>query len=46
MIQYLCEKMGINIIAEGIEDRHTAYSLKEMGITRMQGYYFHRPEEL
>jgi predicted signal transduction protein with EAL and GGDEF domain len=35
--------MGIDIVAEGIEDQETAEILTEMGADYLQGFYFSRP---
>jgi len=35
--------LGIKVIAEGIEDKRTALSLKELECDYMQGYHFGRP---
>jgi ammonium transporter, Amt family len=37
---------GLHAIAEMIEDKATATALIEMGVTDLQGYYFHRPEPI
>ncbi|XBQ16623.1 MAG: EAL domain-containing protein [Oceanicaulis sp.] len=39
----LCSKFGIGVIAEGIEERAEADTLRELGIYLFQGYYFARP---
>ena len=35
--------LGINIIAEGVEDRHQLERLREMECPQVQGYWFSRP---
>ena len=38
----LCKKLGSMGIGEGVETREEAVTLRELGITMMQGYYFGR----
>lgn len=40
----MCEQLAINVIAEGIETRDEAHCLSDLGISRMQGYWFGRPQ--
>lgn len=35
--------MGLNIVAEGVEDELTAHKLRDMGVDQLQGFYFSRP---
>jgi diguanylate cyclase len=44
MIAQLTRKLGIQAIAEGVEDADTAEQLHARGIGLGQGFYFHRPE--
>ena len=39
----LGNSLGINIIAEGVEDREQLDFLREEGVETIQGYYFSRP---
>ena len=39
----LARSLGLTVVAEGIEDRQTADSLREIGCDLAQGYYFARP---
>lgn len=39
----LCTKLGIGIIAEGVEEAAEVEALKEMGVYLFQGYFFARP---
>lgn len=39
----LCESLGFELIAEGIETAEQIALLKELGITYVQGYYFSKP---
>lgn len=41
-----CENMGIEIIAEGVENKEQLKVLKELGNTISQGYYFSKPENI
>lgn len=42
----LSEKYGINIVAEGVETKKQFDELMNMGFVNIQGFYFHRPEQL
>jgi diguanylate cyclase (GGDEF)-like protein len=42
----VCHKIGIRVVAEGIEDETELRVLKDMGIDFFQGYYLGRPEPL
>jgi EAL domain-containing protein (putative c-di-GMP-specific phosphodiesterase class I) len=35
--------MNLSLVAEGVEDEETAILLTEMGVEKLQGYYFSRP---
>ena len=39
----LARRLGLGLVAEGIEDEATAAALLEMGCRHAQGYYFGRP---
>jgi EAL domain-containing protein (putative c-di-GMP-specific phosphodiesterase class I) len=39
----MCEDLGIDIVAEGIEERAEAEALRELGIHLLQGFYLARP---
>ncbi|MFI9653332.1 EAL domain-containing protein [Guyparkeria sp. GHLCS8-2] len=39
----MCEEMGIELIAEGVETREEYEALRAMGLNRFQGYWFARP---
>jgi diguanylate cyclase (GGDEF)-like protein len=39
----LSRKLGLSVVAEGIEDAATADLLSDMGCAQAQGYYFGRP---
>jgi EAL domain-containing protein (putative c-di-GMP-specific phosphodiesterase class I) len=39
----LAGDFGLQTIAEGVEDEHTANILRELGVTLAQGYLFGRP---
>ena len=40
----LANDFGLQTIAEGVENRHTAEVLRDLGVTYAQGYLFGRPE--
>lgn len=40
---FMAKKLGIELIAEGIETLEQANMLKSLGCTDMQGYYFYKP---
>lgn len=42
-ILYLCNKLHLNAVAEGVEKDSQISYLKEMGCQRMQGYLFSKP---
>ncbi|MFN2381917.1 MAG: EAL domain-containing protein [Guyparkeria sp.] len=39
----MCEEMGIELVAEGVETREEFEMLRSLGLTRFQGYWFARP---
>ncbi|MBT2329265.1 EAL domain-containing protein, partial [Pseudomonas fluorescens] len=43
-IVLVAKRLGITVIAEGIETREESAALLELGIDLMQGYLFARPE--
>ena len=40
---YMANRLGIKLIAEGVETIEQAQMLKELGCKEMQGYYFYKP---
>ncbi len=40
----IAHKLGLSVIAEGVEDLAVAKRLQKYGVDEMQGYYFSRPE--
>jgi len=42
-IMLVCERVGIEVLAEGVESRHEIRFLRGTGIKLFQGYYFARP---
>ena len=40
---YLAHRLGIRVVAEGVEDRSCLYFLREAGCDLAQGYYLGRP---
>lgn len=42
----MCDEMGIQLIAEGIEDERQLDILKEYGVRTVQGFLFSRPIEI
>lgn len=40
---YMAKRLGIGVIAEGVETKEQAQMLSSMGCTSMQGYYFYKP---
>ncbi|WP_246601008.1 EAL domain-containing protein [Alteromonas antoniana] len=40
----LCQELGIDVLAEGIETRAERDCLADIGITKQQGYYFAKPQ--
>lgn len=39
-----CNQNNINIVAEGVETKEIADSCQDLGITYLQGFYYHIPE--
>jgi diguanylate cyclase (GGDEF)-like protein/PAS domain S-box-containing protein len=39
----MCQSLGMQVIAEGVETQEQLYFLKESGCTRFQGYLFGKP---
>lgn len=39
----LAKSLGLNLIAEGVENREEVQKVRELGVEVMQGYYFERP---
>ena len=39
----MAEKLGLPVIAEGVETKEQAEMLSDFGCDQMQGYYFSRP---
>lgn len=44
-ISTACHRIGIDVIAEGIETEEDYLVCRELGINLMQGYYFAKPKE-
>lgn len=42
----LCDKLGIQLIAEGIENEEQFLLMKKMGCQKIQGYYLSRPLDI
>ena len=42
-VQQICEKLSIEMVAEGVEKQEEYYWLEKAGVTLYQGYYFARP---
>jgi EAL domain-containing protein (putative c-di-GMP-specific phosphodiesterase class I) len=42
-IKHICERLAIEIVAEGVESAGEYHWLKEAGVSIFQGYYFARP---
>lgn len=45
-IVYACHKFGKKVCAEGVETKEEYEIIKKSGCDMIQGFYFHRPEEL
>ncbi len=43
LIVQMAQRMNMSIVAEGIEDKKSAQTLKIMGVDYGQGYYFYKP---
>jgi len=39
----MLKSMGLSMVAEGIEDKQNATLCRELGVQRLQGYYFSKP---
>jgi len=39
----LGHNLGMQVVAEGVEDKKTALRLKQLGCDILQGFYFSRP---
>lgn len=39
----LAQNLGLNVVAEGVEDQETLERLRELGCDKVQGYYMGRP---
>lgn len=46
MITQLGRKLGLRVLAEGVEDEAAGQALREMGCHEAQGYHFARPMEV
>lgn len=42
----MAKRLGLNIVAEGVEDEATLQILRSMGCTYVQGYYLGKPEPI
>lgn len=42
----IARKIGIDVIAEGVETKEQYYILKKIGVEKFQGYLFSRPKKL
>jgi EAL domain-containing protein (putative c-di-GMP-specific phosphodiesterase class I) len=42
-IRHICQKLSIEIVAEGVETSREYHWLREAGVSFFQGYYFARP---
>ncbi len=40
----MAHNLGLEVVAEGVEDHQTLEMLQDMGCDQVQGYYFSRPE--
>ncbi|HAS6346769.1 TPA: EAL domain-containing protein [Vibrio vulnificus] len=43
LITQLALQLGVNLVAEGVEEKQALDKLSEMGCQQIQGYYFSRP---
>jgi EAL domain-containing protein (putative c-di-GMP-specific phosphodiesterase class I) len=43
-VQYICQRLNIEIVSEGVETAGEYHWLREAGVSFFQGYYFARPE--
>ncbi len=39
----LCKKIGVNLIAEGVDSKEKLYKLRSLGCELIQGFYFSKP---
>lgn len=39
-------EMNISVVAEGIEDKESAFIMRDMGVQALQGFYFAKPQSL
>jgi diguanylate cyclase (GGDEF)-like protein/PAS domain S-box-containing protein len=49
IVESICKigsRLGLEIIAEGVEDQVTLQALRSLGVRHAQGWLFHRPEPL
>lgn len=49
IVESICKigsRLGLEIIAEGVEDETTLEALRSLGVRHAQGWLFHRPEPL
>ncbi len=46
VISQMATRMQMSVVAEGIEDKHTAKILSEIGVDYGQGYYFYKPKSV
>jgi diguanylate cyclase (GGDEF)-like protein len=49
IVESICKigsRLGLEIIAEGVEDETTLQALRTLGVRHAQGWLFHRPEPL
>jgi EAL domain-containing protein (putative c-di-GMP-specific phosphodiesterase class I) len=49
IVESICKigsRLGLEIIAEGVEDEVTLQALRSLGVRHAQGWLFHRPEPL
>ena len=46
VIGEIAKEIGVDVIAEGVEDTDTVEMLQSLGIRYGQGYLFHRPRPL
>jgi EAL domain-containing protein (putative c-di-GMP-specific phosphodiesterase class I) len=42
-VQHICERLGVEIVAEGVEKAGEYQWLRDAGVSIFQGYYFARP---
>jgi EAL domain-containing protein (putative c-di-GMP-specific phosphodiesterase class I) len=39
----LCDSLGLDTVAEGVEHASQAYVLESLGVAQVQGYFYGRP---